>query len=261
MIIIGERINSSRKKIAEAIAEKNGDFLVGEARKQAAAGAHFLDVNCAASIEDEVSDMEWLVELIQGAVNIPLCIDSPNPDAIAAGLKKHRGRALVNSITLERKRAEKILPLAKEHSAYLVALTMDEKGMPQTAEERVRIARRLNELSLSHGIATGDLYIDLLVRPISSEPAQGKIFLDAVKLLKAEGLKAMGGLSNISFGLPDRRLINAAFLSMAADAGIDAAIIDPTEKETAISPYATSALLGEDQFCMNYITAFRGGKL
>lgn len=261
MLIIGEQINSSKEKIKRAVDEKDAAFIQDIARRQVDAGANMLDVNCGTSLEKEPEDLVWLVKTVQEKVDVPLCIDSPNPDAISKALPLHKGKALVNSITLEKSRYEKVLPLVKKHNASLVALTIDEKGIPETAEERLDIAKKIFEIVKAHRIDKEDLYFDPTVKPISSSPVQAKEFIKSVRLIKSLGFKVIGGLSNISFGLPERSLLNSTFLVMARAAGLDAAILDPLNKRVSGALCVSDVILGEDNYCKNYITAFRDGKL
>ncbi|MFH1189560.1 MAG: dihydropteroate synthase [Candidatus Omnitrophota bacterium] len=265
MLIIGERINSTRTKIFEAIKARDAAHIAKEAGAQIAAGAGYIDVNCAVTAGDELQDMDWVISVIQSAApEANICIDSPNYLAIERGLKvcKPKGGLFINSITAEDSRIDKILPLAIKHRTKLVALAMDAGGMPDTAAGRFEIAKRIFDRVKRDGFDTNDLYIDALIRPISTEPAQALEFLKSLKLIKALGnVKTICGLSNVSFGLPDRGLINSIFLSMARAEGLDAAIIDPTEKHIASSLAASRALLGEDEYCAGYIKAFRDGKL
>ena len=261
-IKIGERINSSRTTIARALETKDEAFIRREAALQKEAGAHMLDVNCAFNTKDEVKDMEWLVDIVQKETGLPLSIDSPNPEAVEVGLRRHRGKALVNSITLEKGRSDSILPLIKKYKAGIIVLTIDESGMPETAEQRAKMAKDALSLIRSHGIPGEDLYVDPLVRPISSEPKQALEAINAVKLIKAAGgIKLTCGLSNVSFGLPDRSMLNAVFLAMMLAAGLDAAILDPLNKKIDAILKAAAALLGDDEFCMEYIKSYRAGKL
>jgi 5-methyltetrahydrofolate--homocysteine methyltransferase len=261
-IKIGERINSSREAIARALEAKDEAAIRKEARLQKEAGALMLDVNCAFNTKNEVSDMQWLVKIVQQETDLPLSIDSPNPEAIEAGLKLHKGKALINSMTLEKKRAEAILPLAKKHDSLLIILTMDEKGMPSNAGERVKMVEGALTLAKKNGVPAENLYIDPLVRPISSEPQQTKETIEAVKLIKSKyGLKTICGLSNVSFGLPGRSVLNAVFLAMMLSAGLDAAILDPLDKKIRAVLKASDALLGRDEYCKEYIKSHRKGEL
>lgn len=262
MLIIGERINSSRKTIDRAIEARDAKVIQQEAKAQVEAGAQMLEVNCGTRIDTEPEDMAWLVKTVQGAVDRPLSIDSPNPKAIEAGLAVHKGRAMVNSITAEAGRAGGILQLVKKYNSQLVALLMDEKGMPQTSEERLAIAKKIMGLATEYGIREEDLYLDPLVRPVSTEPKQVGEVLKTIRSIRSLGrVKSIVGLSNISFGLPRRSLINRAFLAIVLEAGLDAAIIDPTDPEMITTLKATNAVLGKDEYCLEYIAAHREGKL
>lgn len=259
---IGERINSSREPIAHALQLKDETLIRKEAKLQKEAGADMLDVNCAFNSKDEASDMEWLVKIVQDETNLPLSIDSPNPKAIEAGLCRHKGKALVNSVTLEKKSREAILPLVKKYNAQVIVMTMDEKGMPSTAGERVRMAEKALKLTGEYGIPKENIYVDSLVRTISSEPKQALEVIESVRLIKSKfNLKVICGLSNISFGLPERGLLNAVFLAMMLNVGLDAAILDPVNKKIRAVLKALDALLGTDDFCMEYIKSYRRGEL
>lgn len=262
MLVIGERINASRKSILQAIQERNTQFIQEEAKNQVEAGAQMLDVNAGVRVQQEADDIEWLVKVVQEKVDVPLCIDSPNPKAIEAGLKSHKGKALINSITLQKDRLEGFLPLVKKYNCLVVALTMGESGMPETAEERFEICKNIIEILKKEEISTESLYIDPLVQPISTNIKNCLITLDTIRAIKnAFPVKTIIGLSNISFGLPNRRLINRTFLSMALAAGLNAALIDPLDKDMMSTLKAGEALLGQDDYCLNYLSAFREGKL
>ncbi len=263
MFVVGERINTSRKSILEALKNKDSCFIQEEVTRQVKAGANMIDINAGNLMERETSSVEWLVKIVQEVVDTPLCLDSPNPQAIEAALKLHRGKALVNSITGEKERAEAILPLIKKYKASVVALTMDERRMPETSQERMEIARRLLQLIKSYGIPPQDVYFDPLVRPIGTEARQGLAVLEAIEGIMSlgEGVHTICGLSNISFGLPNRRLLNRTFLSMSIEAGLDAVILDPLDKHLMASLKAAEALLNKDEFCMKYISASREGVL
>lgn len=265
MLIVGERINSTRSSIQEAIRQRNAGLLVKEAADQIAAGAVYVDINCAVTSGDEVQEIDWAVSVIQSAIKgVNICVDSPSFLAVERALSVYKagGLVMVNSITAEESRMKSILPLAKKHGAKLVALTISDEGMPDSAEGRFAIAGTILERARSEGFPAGDLYFDALIRPVSTEPSQAREFLRSIPMIKSlGGAKTICGLSNVSFGLPDRRLVNAAFLAMAAQAGLDAAILDPTDKLMMSSIMASEALLGRDEYCGEYIRAFREGKL
>jgi 5-methyltetrahydrofolate--homocysteine methyltransferase len=265
MLIIGERINSTRQKVREAIKARNASFILKEAVSQLEAGASFLDLNCAATTGDEIQDIEWVVSVIQNEIkDVSISIDSPNHLAIEMALKayKAKGEVMINSITGEDSRIKSILPLARQYKAKVIALTMDEKGMPNTAKERLELAQKILAIAKKNGVREEDVYFDPLIRPIATEPAQAAEFLNSLLLIKSlRGARTVCGLSNVSFGLPDRSLMNAAFLAMAVQNGLDAAIIDPLDKTVFSSLRAARALLGKDDYCADYIKAFREGRL
>ena len=261
MLIIGERINASRKTIREAIIKKDAGFIKTEAVNQANAGADFIDVNCGFDPDTEISNMEWLVKTVQEATDKPLCIDSPSPEVIKAGIKLHRGKAIINSISGEGSRADTVLPLVKKYGASIVALTIDDNGMPGTAEERLKIAKDLAVKLDRFKIPREDVYFDLLVRSVATEAEQGLELLKSIALIKSElGMKTLGAVSNVSFGLPNRTLLNSSFLAMCIGYGLDAAILDITTAEVRASMKAGEALAGTDEYCLRYINYTREGK-
>ena len=265
MIIIGERINSTRAHIQEAVKNRNAAYLITEAAAQLKVGAHFIDINCAMSLGDEVQDIDWVISVIQSEIKgVSICIDSPNYLAIERGLQVYKaaGGIFINSITGEESRIKNIIPLAVKSRANVIALTMDERGMPNTAEERLEMAKKILGRVRKEGLHDENLYFDPLIRPVSTEPGQAKEFLRSIPMIKSLGkVKVVCGLSNISYGLPDRRLINSVFLAMAIQSGLDAAILDPTDKRLMSNAAAAGAILGDDEYCAGYIKAFREGRL
>ncbi|MBD3184654.1 methyltetrahydrofolate cobalamin methyltransferase [Candidatus Poribacteria bacterium] len=264
MIIIGELINSSRSKIAKAIEEKDAEYIKGIATKQADAGADYIDINCGTNLKTEEEDLSWLAGIVQEVVELPLCIDSPRPSAIEAVLKINKNSTpIINSVTAEKERAEVILPMVKEHKCNIVALTMDESGVPHDTEGRFASAEKLAGFMDEYGIPMDNVFFDAIVQPVSSGPEQGIAFLDAVRKINETFPEAhiVCGLSNISYGLPNRKLVNRVTLAMAMANGLDAAIIDPTDVQMMATICAAEALLARDEYCMKYITASREGKL
>ncbi len=263
MHIIGEKINGTRKRVGEAIVARDAAFIQQLAKAQADAGANRLDVNAGTPPERELDDMRWLVQTVQEAVDIPLCLDSPNPAALAAGLEVVKGQAMLNSTTAEIERAREVIHLAAEHCSLLIGLTIDDSGMPSTAAERLDIAARIIHHAEIAGMPLGQIYIDPLVRPISSEPEQGRALLEATRMIKEKfpAVHVVYGLSNISFGLPCRPLLNRTLLALAMACGLDAVILDPTDKEIMAVLRAAEAVLGNDEFCSGYISAYRAGLL
>lgn len=264
MIIVGERINTSRKAIAPAVEAKDGTLIQQEAVKQLEAGAQYIDVNCGTMVDEEPEYLEWLVQTVQEATGGGLCsLDSPNPAALERALQAHRGKPLINSITAEKERLEAILPLVRDYKTGIVALAMDDQGMPETAGERFEIAAYLVERLTKTGVALDDIYLDPMVRPVSTGGHYGRVVFETISRIKREfpGIHTICGLSNISYGLPARKLINHTFLVMATMAGLDAAILDPLDKRLISLLYASEVLLERDEYALNYISAFREGKL
>ena len=266
MLIIGEKINSSRKDIKNMVEGKNKEFIQELAQKQVEGGAQMLDLNIGTIRKGEPEDMKWLVKTVQEAVDIPLCIDSPNHEAIKAGLEVYdwdKGKALINSVTAEREKLELIFPLVKKYKCSVVALTMDERGIPQDAKERFTIADGLIRKLTNESIPIEDIYIDPLTLPVSANIQNSNIVLETLKRIKDSHpeVKTIIGLSNISYGLPERRLINQGFVVLAVACGLDAVILDSTDQKIMALIEATNLLLGKDEFCGQYLKAFREGKL
>lgn len=258
--VIGERINMTRKSIREKAWARDGDFIAHEAVRQAEAGATHIDVNAGGDPAREIEDMIWLAGVVSEAVNLPLSFDSANPEAIRAGLERcNRPGSIVNSITLERERLDGILPVVREYGTGVVCLTMDDSGMPEDYEGRVRLTDTAVEVLAAAGVGADRAYFDHLVRPSATNPGQARFILDAVHYTRTTYPDAhiALGLSNISFGIPVRNNFNRAFLAMLIAAGCDGVIMDPTEPGMMTTLCAAQAVLGLDEYCMNYIGFMR----
>ncbi len=263
MEIVGELINSSRKWIQPAVAARDVAFIEGLARRQAAAGATMLDVNAGTFLEEEPEALEWLVKVVQGAVDLPLCLDSPNPVALERALRAHRGKALLNSITAEQERFAALLPLVLEHRCAVVGLLMDDGGIPQALDDRLRIAKRLVSRLTAAGVAAADIYLDPLVQPVGVSGAYGPVVIETVRAIAVEmaPVHTICGLSNVSYGLPARKLLNRAFLVMGVMRGLDAVIMDPEDQPLMSLLAAARVVSDRDAFALDYIKAFRAGRL
>lgn len=263
MLIVGELINASRKRVGEAIQNHDEKIIRDLALAQRNAGAHFIDVNAGLSSEGEVENLSWLVKTVQDETGACCCIDSPNPDAIEAALSVHKGTAMINSISLEKDRFERLIGLLAGTDLKIIALCMSDKGMPESADERFETAENLINEIVKHHISIENIYVDPLVQPISTNTLYGAEFLSAIEQIMTgfRGCHTICGLTNISYGLPARHLLNRTFLSMAVAKGLDAAIIDPLNTQMRSVLYAAQALAGRDDFCMDYIKAFRKGSL
>lgn len=259
-IIIGERINTFNKPaLQEDIISGKMILLREEARKQTEAGASVLDVNIDMLTADR-STMKKVVLTIQEVADVPLAIDTLNPELMEAGLRAAEGRAILNSFTLDSTSIEKMLPLAKSYGAVVVGLTMKNGVVPLRAEDRLAFAKELYETAKGYGLENS-LLIDPAVISCATSQEHIKEILKAIKLIKEKmGTPVIIGLSNVSYGLPKRAILNASFLSMAMDAGVSAFIMDPLQEEVKNAFFASCALLGYDEFCLRYISTFRGRK-
>jgi cobalamin-dependent methionine synthase I len=262
MLIIGERINSTRKRIGEAVQKGDAAFIREEAEKQLSAGAHMLDVNGGVPGR-EAELLPWLVGVVQEVADIPLCLDSADPEALRRALPLCRQRPMVNSITDEADRWAKVAPLVKEFGTRVIALCMSEQGPPTGSEDRIRTAEKLIERLTANGVGLDDIYVDACVFPVSTGPDHGPALLAAVSAIKARypAVHLSAGVSNVSFGMPVRRLLNETLLILLMSRGLDAAIIDPCQEGMVQRILAAEALTGKDDYCANYIRAFREGKL
>ena len=262
MLIIGERINSTRKRIGEAVRKGDADFIREEARKQVAAGAHMLDVNGGIPGR-EAEYLQWLVSVVQEVAEVPLCLDSADAGALGQALPMCRKQPMINSITSEPQRLESLVPLAREHRAQVIALCMSESGPPSGIDGRVDTASRLVDRLTSEGIPIGDIYVDPCVFPLSTGTEHGPALLEAIARIREQypGVHASCGVSNVSFGLPVRKLLNEVFLVMLISHGLDAAIIDPCQDGIVARIAAAEALAGRDDFCQQYLQAYRSGIL
>ncbi len=257
--IIGERINPTRrKKLAESMAQ--GDFSVvqEDARKQVAAGAQILDVNAGIPGADEPALLRGAALAVMEVAQVPLCFDSANPQALKAALEVYPGKALINSTTAEESMLEKVMPLAKEYGAAVIGVITDENGIPATPEARLAVTRKLINRAADYGIPAEDLVIDCLALTVGADHKAGQVTLDSMALVRQElGVNLSLGASNVSFGLPDRKIINMAYLSLAIGRGLTAAITDPTVEEIQTILLACDLLMGRDEYAMRWIRAFR----
>lgn len=256
-VIIGEKINpTGRKKMAAALQDGDFAYIRELATQQVAAGADILDINVGVPGLDDVALMVQVVKFVSELVDVPLCLDSPNPQALAAGLAVAPGKPLVNSVSGEEERLKAVLPLVKEYGAAVIGLTMDDNGIPTGVEDRIAIAEKILERAVKSGIPAEDVIIDPLVMTVGTDSQAGVITLRTIELLrKALGVNINLGASNISFGLPDRTTINQAFLVLAMGAGANCLITDPSKMTGFIR--ATDLLLGRDDYAARYIRYYR----
>jgi len=256
-VMIGEKINpTGHTKLASALSEGNLEYVRALARRQVAWGADVLDVNVGVPGINEVAMMGEVVRAVLEEVDVPLCLDSNNPAVLAAGLQAAPGKPLVNSVSGEERQLSRVLPLVRERGAAVIGLTMDENGIPSSAEERVAVAEKILERAAQMGIPSEDVIIDPLVLTVGSDSKAALVTLQTIELLRKNfGVNINLGASNVSFGLPDRPTLNMAFLALAIQAGATCAITDPMKLGSAVR--ATDLLLGKDDFALRYIRYFR----
>jgi 5-methyltetrahydrofolate--homocysteine methyltransferase len=256
-VLIGERINpTGKKRMSEALRAGNLEIIGEEALAQVQAGADIIDINVATSGVDEVSLLPRAVQLVMATVEVPLCLDSPNPEALEAGLKVYRGKPLLNSVTGEEHSLKKVLPLAKEYGAAVIGLVQDEAGIPKDARQRLAIARKIIERASAIGIPREDIVIDCLAFAVGADPSSGLVILETIQLIKAElGVNLTMGASNVSFGLPERNLLNNAFVAVAIAAGATCLIVDVAKVRPMV--LATDLLLKRDEYARRYIRGYR----
>lgn len=261
MQVIGEKINGTRAQVREAIVNRDHNFIKRLAEDQTSAGVDLLDVNAGTTPDREPEDLAWLVEIVQDAADVPLCLDSTNPSALIEAIKRTRHVPTINSISGEKERLRNILPIVLQHNCPVVALALDESGIPKGVDDRINVVRKVFEATRAAGLSDDRIYVDPLVLTLATDIKAGVVVLESMKLIKRLFPEAhlMSGLSNISFGLPGRALINRTFLTLALEAGLDSAIVDPTNQALRETLLASELLLGRDPFCRRYTQAFRSG--
>jgi len=261
-VIIGERINpTGRKKVLAALEAGNFDIVRSDAISQVQAGAEVLDVNAGVPGADEPALLQQVMRTVMEVTDVPLCIDTADPLALEAALSIYEGKALVNSVNGEEKSLNAVLPMVKEHDAAVIGLCMADDGIPTTPEARLQAAAKIIERAAKLGISPEDVVIDPLAMTMGADHNAGRMTLETVELVVREfGVNITMGASNISFGLPDRKFVNAAFIAMAIHAGLSCPITNPLEPEVAIAVLGADLSMGRDDYGMNWIKAFRDRK-
>ncbi len=256
-VLIGERINpTGKKKLSAALQAGELESLRELARSQVEAGADILDVNVGASGVDEVAILPQAVQMVMQSVDVPLSIDTDNPQALAAALEVYRGKAIINSVNGQQDRLERVLPLAKQYGAAVIGLTMDDEGIPQDAERRVAIAGKILERAAGMGIPAEDVIIDGLALTVGADSKAAWVTLETIRRVHDTfGVNQTLGASNVSFGLPERDVLNWAFLAMAIAAGVTCPVVNVKQARSAV--LAVDLLLGRDEYAMRYIKAYR----
>ena len=257
--IIGERINpTGRKRLAEEM--RSGDYsrVEADALAQIEAGAHMLDINAGIPLADEPRILAECIQLVQALTDVPLSIDSSIVAALESGLSVYQGKALVNSVTGEEERLESVLPLVKRYGAAVVAISNDETGISEDPDVRFAVAKKIVERAEDHGIARADIVVDPLVMPIGAINSAGCQVMEIVRRLREElKVNTTCGASNVSFGLPNRHGLNAAFLSMAIGAGMTSAITSPLHAETIQAVMGADVMMGHDPHCKRWMSRYR----
>jgi len=264
MLLMGESINGTRKQVGEAIQNRDAEFIKDLALVQVEAGAGILDVNGGVAGGDEEADIVWLIETVRSVTDTQLMVDSASGEALTVGVEaaiKDGGKVpFINSISMEQARIDAVIPQIEKHKCPVVGLCMNDEGIPDTAEGRFEVASQLCDLVDKAGLPTKDLYIDTLVLAVSADGEAANITMGALKMVKEKlPVSTTGGLSNVSFGLPNRGLLNRTFVSMCAGIGIDSIIVDVRNKQMMATVRAIEALRGEDAYCGGYLKCHREG--
>ena len=261
MQIIGEKINGTRKRVGQAIADRDAQYIQNLARRQAAAGSTWLDVNAGTHPDQEPDDLVWLVDTVQAVVDVPLSLDSANPQALAAALKAVNQTPMINSISGESRRLAEVLPLVAEHGCPVIALAMDDKGIPESSVARVDVVHQVLAATRAAGVPDARVYVDSLAMTLSTDVQSALVFCETIRAIHEAypDVHFTAGLSNISYGLPARSHVNRAFLTLALAAGLDCAILDPLDHELRATLLAAELVLGRDEYCLRYVRAYRAG--
>jgi cobalamin-dependent methionine synthase I len=262
MLIIGERINTSRTEVNDAVKKRNAEAIQRDVKAQAEAGAQVIDVNAGSRSGSEPQDLIWLIDVIQEAVTVRLSLDSPNSDCLLEAIKRVRDLPMLNSTSAEKDRFERMARVIEKRECEVVALCLDDRGLPKSVEQIIENADTIVIRLESLGVRRQRIYLDPLVQAVSTDPVAAVRTLEAIARIKKEfpGVKTVCGLSNVSYALPKRYILNRAFLTMAMEAGLSAVILDPLDKGLMGALMATNVLLSKDEYCLDYIGAFREGR-
>jgi len=261
MIIIGEKINGSIPSVAKAIAERDAEFIKDRARKQAEAGATYID--CCASVEEdvEVETLKWMIDCIQEVTDLPISVDSPSPDVLAQVFTYCKRPGLINSVSMEGDKVDKLFPLIADTKWEVICLLSDDTGIPKCAADRLKVFDNLMAKAKEYGIKPNRMHIDPLIEMLCTSEDGIAMIEEVITTIREQypTIHITAAVSNISFNLPVRKLVNLGFTVLAMKAGLDSAILDPTNRDLLGVIYATEALLGLDDYCMEYISAYREG--
>ncbi|WP_303871394.1 methyltetrahydrofolate cobalamin methyltransferase [Acetobacterium wieringae] len=263
MIIIGEKINGTIPGVKAAIEKRDSAFIVDRAVKQVQAGADFIDICASTAPEHEIETLKWLIKVVQDVTDTPLSIDSPNPRVIEAVFKYVNKPGIINSISEEGDKCEVLLPLMAGNSWEVIGLTCDNNGIPSDLQTKLKITEKMVEKADRYGVTPDRIHIDPCVMALSTENSSMLNFCEEIKTIKARfsDIHVTGAISNISFGLPVRSLLNKTCMAFAIQAGMDSAVMDPMNKDMMGTIFATYALIGKDKHCRKYSKAFRAGQI
>lgn len=261
MIIIGEKINGSIPSVAKAIKEKDEAFIKNLAKIQEEAGATYIDVCASVKDEEEVKTMKWLIDLVQEVTEVPIAVDSPRAEVCIEAMKFCNKPGLINSVSGEGNKIELVFPVIADTEWEVAALLCDDKGIPQTAKDRLRVFDDLMVKAKAYNIKSSRIHIDPLIEMLCTSEEGVAMVVEVIESIKKDypEIHVTGAISNVSFNLPVRRLVNQAFMVLAVNAGMDSAILDPTNRDMMGMIYATEACLGVDEYCIEYIGAYREG--
>ncbi len=260
MIIVGEKLNSSIPSVLRAFEARDEKAVKDIAEKQCRGGAEYLDVNAAACMDAELDTLLWVVNTVSDIPGVKFMIDSPSADVVDAALSKlSLSDVIINSVTLESERFDKMMEVVTKHKARIVALPIDDNGIPQEAEERFALSSKLIEKIRAYGIADEDIFLDVLIQTLGTDSLCGAAALETIRLVRREFPKVhiTGGLSNVSFGLPKRAVLNGAFLTAAITCGLDSAIMDSANDDLRMTMRAALLANGQDEYCMDYLDCYR----
>ena len=263
MLIVGERINTSRKGVNEAVEKRDAAYITVDVHKQAQAGADYIDVNAGSRIGSEMEDMNWLVEVVEAAAEIPLSLDSPDPNVLLAMIKKAKKKPIINSTTAEKARFEAMKAVMQQRECEVVALCMDERGIPNEVDQALENASFLVKNLTQLGIPIQSIHLDPMIQPVSVNSQNGPLALETIRRIHQEfpGVRTICGLSNVSYGLPHRFLVNRTFMVLCIGAGLTGAIVDPLDQKMMTNILVAETLAGRDDYCMKYLKANRAGTL
>lgn len=261
MIIVGERINTSRQEIKVAVENRDEDYIRSDASNQYQAGADYIDINAGARSEKEIEDLEWLINIIQDEVDCPLCIDSADSSVLENAFSMANKPVMVNSISLEAKRLDPMLEFLKGKECKVVALCVSDEGLPKNEEEILKRTEKFVHLLEDIGMKQSDIYIDPVIQPICIDVTKGTMIINSIMKINDmfPDIHTICGLSNVSYGLPERKAINRTFLTMMMSVGLDSVILDPLDERIMSVYRTTKMLLGDDPYCRGFIKAVREG--